>query len=189
MRKRWIYPRLLKAGYPRQSNIKVLKKSASLQSMANDFSIKGAGVKKAVTGIMAALIFLTSPCLAEPVLTVGCQEIVTCYRESVSRDTTCLEFADKGTSCTIQGMVGGEHISHVRVSAPASCEFLIQFSPVMGNPGFSLSGEGISWEKTIPGQTRVFLHDAGVFTISLSAHPHGEYLLVIEKQHPGNPLK
>ncbi len=119
----------------------------------------------------------------DEILKVNCPNLVTCRYETVSRDFTCLEFKDDHPPCVIDGMAGGEHTSFITVTGTHGDTFRVHFIPTLGSPHYTIDGTGIKPLKTrTPNETEITMEgEASEFVISLSAHPYGEYRLVIEK--------
>ena len=112
-----------------------------------------------------------------------CQDRVTSSRDDVSRSYLSLDFRDWRASCTVTGMVGGEHISNVRVIGNRGDVFLIGFEALSGHPMHWISGGHVREQDQGGGKTLVTMEkEAGFFEISLSAHPHGDFSLIIEKE-------
>ncbi len=119
----------------------------------------------------------------DEILKVNCPNLVTCRYETVSRDFTCLEFKDDHPPCVIDGMAGGEHTSFITVTGNHGDTFRVHFIPTLGSPYYTIDGTGIKPLKTrTPNETEIAMDgEISEFVISLSAHPYGEYRLVIEK--------
>ncbi len=79
-------------------------------------------------------------------------------------------------------MVGGEHMTTIEVTGKADDSFLLKFKSLSGKPGYTISGAGASIHRLGQGQVWVKLnHKSPVFEISVSAHPYGEFVLVLRK--------
>ena len=120
---------------------------------------------------------------ASEFLESNCQDRVTKSQDDVSRSYLYLDFSHLEGACTVTGTVGGEHISNVRVIGNKGDVFRIGFAPLNGHPMHGISGGDVRRLDQKGGKTQVTIEkEAGFFEISLSAHPHGDFSLIIEKK-------
>lgn len=142
--------------------------------------------------ILSRLFYLFVPALLlqanhalsdEKILNVnGCLPHITCQREDVSRDYTCVDLTDNNSPCEFQGVAGGEHQTFIQVYGSYGEKFSISFTKLKGNPMFNISGENIELSNISESASCVFIKAKKTFfTIALSAHPYGEYQVNIKK--------
>lgn len=148
--------------------------------------MNGFGFKSFRAALLAIILVLAGfgPSMsASEFLESNCQDRVTKSQDDVSRSYLYLDLRDCGASCTVTGTVGGEHISNVRVIGNYGDVFRIGFERLNGHPMHGISGNNVRRLDQKGGKTLVTIEkEAGFFEISLSAHPHGDFSLVIEKE-------
>ncbi|MDD9303107.1 MAG: hypothetical protein HUK40_12530 [Desulfobacter sp.] len=135
---------------------------------------------------MIALLSVPLPVLAldsREILWADCPDRLSCRKDTTSRSRICLEFKREKGQCRAGGMVGGEHISTVRVRAGQGAWFLVLFKKINGTPEHWIQGRGIQVHYIGNGQTWVKTGD-GFFDIRVSAHPYGEFSLFVKQLAP-----
>ena len=104
------------------------------------------------------------------------------YEEDVSRDYTYIDFARNTDPFTSESQVGGEHIKYIKILGFEGDKFLIEFIPFEGEPMYNLSGQGFDTKKSRDQMETVFVRDMEtIISLSISAHPYGEYTVTITK--------
>ncbi|WDP90348.1 MAG: hypothetical protein HUN04_11835 [Desulfobacter sp.] len=116
-------------------------------------------------------------------MAVDCPGRLIFNKESLSRSGICIRLDRAGERCRIKGRVGGEHISYVGIKGRPGGRYKIRFTPVMGKPDYSVrwpAGVGIAPGSRLNIKILTPPAESGVI-LSLSAHPFGEYELLVER--------
>lgn len=106
------------------------------------------------------------------------------YREAVSRDYTTITFSENSSPFRHKSQVGGEHMSFVKVLGFEGDVFIVELTSAEGDVGCHITGEDIRVERDLSGgnkQTVTVLSGEVLFSVAVSAHPYGEYVLQISK--------
>ena len=115
-------------------------------------------------------------------LATGCAGHVVRNHEGVSRDTTWIQFTEKGSPFVVNRLVGGEHISRYRLLGFEGERYRITgrgedlYMDIF--PGNGADTYGTDSDDTF--EVEVIGLDA-LISVELSAHPVSEYQLRIEK--------
>lgn len=115
-------------------------------------------------------------------LATGCAGHVVRTHESVSRDTTWIQFTEKESPFVVNRLVGGEHISRYRLLGFEGERYRITgrgedlYMDIF--PGNGADTYGTDTDDVF--EVEVIGLDA-LITVELSAHPVSEYQLRIEK--------
>ncbi len=117
---------------------------------------------------------------AREILETDCTDQVTCRKDDMSRTMRCLSFIEVPNTCIVKGMVGGEHISTLRIQAGEGDSFLIRFIAETGRPIYWIDGEDASLDLG-SSKTWVKTNKDGFFDVLFSAHPYGEFKLIVRK--------
>ena len=117
---------------------------------------------------------------AREILETDCADQVTCRKDDMSRTMRCLSFNEVQHKCIVKGMVGGEHISTLRIQAGEGDAFLIRFIAETGRPIYWIDGEDASLDL-VNSKIWVKTNKDGFFDVLFSAHPYGEFKLIVQK--------
>ncbi|WP_236892266.1 hypothetical protein [Desulfoluna limicola] len=113
-------------------------------------------------------------------LATGCAGHVIRTHESVSRDTTWIQFTQKESPFVVNGLVGGEHISQYRLLGFEGERYRITgrgedlYMNIFHGNGADAHGTGDTYVVAV-------IDLDALITVELSAHPVSQYQLRIEK--------
>lgn len=139
-------------------------------------------MKCKVLALWLILLWAGPSAVASELVHTDCPERVRCLSHDTSRTLFCMDFSGVSRMCSVVGIVGGEHITTIRLTGNPGDTFLLKFFSLSGRPGFSIPGDHAALIRLGNGQSWVVLN-AGHTTIDLelSAHPFGKYCLHIKK--------
>ncbi|MCG8614973.1 MAG: hypothetical protein MI802_02045 [Desulfobacterales bacterium] len=140
-------------------------------------------MKFKVLALWLILMWAGSSALASELVHTDCPERIRCFSHGTSRSLFCMDFSGASPRiCTVGGIVGGEHITTIRLTGDPGDTFLLKFFSISGRPGFSIPGDHVSLTRLGNGQSWVSM-DEGHTTVDLhvSAHPFGKYRFLIKK--------
>lgn len=101
--------------------------------------------------------------------------------EAVSRDYYYVNIEDSKSAFIEQGIVGGEHEKTYYILGLYNESYTVMMTSIEGEPGYSLYGEGITIQKGAKSDIVTVQDDHTWITVSVSAHPFGEYKLTVHK--------
>lgn len=107
------------------------------------------------------------------------------HHDDVSRDYTYITFSRNQSPYRLEAQVGGEHISSVTVLGFEGEIYEVELDSRVGDVDCYISGEAIDVDRDpamINKRTVTVLGRGCLFSVELSAHPYGEYILSISKQ-------
>lgn len=142
-------------------------------------------MNKLITMLLASSMLWVTSVVASPVVTFepSCRPHIIHSYEEVSRDYSYLEFQRNKQPCHLQGIIGGEHQTYIKVLAFAGERYSVSLKPLVDLPSFSVSGEGIevSHSDDYLQQIVTVIGEQTFFSIEMYAYPYGKYEMVIER--------
>ena len=141
---------------------------------------------KTLLPIFTALILLyTVPVSASDLISFEstCSSHIIHRYDNVSRDYTYLEFYRNSQPCKLQGRIGGEHQTFIKVLGFSGDRYSVSLTKITDSPDFNISGDGIKVSNTTKSNEKIIEIEAmeTFFSINVSAYPYGKYQMTITK--------
>lgn len=113
----------------------------------------------------------------------SCQAHVIHRLTSTSQDFSYLEFYRDKSPCHLQGIIGGEHQTFIKILALQGDTYSVSFTSLQGDTHFSVQGEGINVLNLKENNEKIIKVEAleSILSIEPYAYPYGEYQMIIRK--------